>query len=310
MENIDLRSIRDLENLELKAKQVVEGFITGMHQSPYHGFSVEFAEHRSYNAGENIRHIDWKLYGRTDKLFVKRYEEETNLRAQIVLDISGSMHFPKTGELNWEKPNKLAFSILGAASLMNLIRKQRDAVGLTLIEEETKFHAPAKTSRAHHLHLLSQLSEQLKHSGEVKQRKTNLTTELHLLAERLHRRSLVIIFSDFMENMNNRDELLKALQHFRYNKHDVILFQVHDKEHEFDFNVENRPIEFIDMETGEKLKLHPDDIKEEYTKAIESSILDLSYRTGQYGMEWNTADIKKNYDQVLLPFLLKRRKLY
>ncbi len=306
---IDLHGIRDFERLDFLARQVVEGFITGMHQSPYHGFSVEFAEHRLYNAGESTRHIDWKLYARTDKMFVKRYEEETNLRAQIVLDTSGSMLFPNPKGVGFDQPNKLAFSIYGAAALMNLLRRQRDAVGLSTINESLEIHTEAKTNRAHHHRLLTELSSLLQNTEQRKT--THLALQLHLLAERLHRRSLVIIFSDFLERAQTEgEELFEALQHFRYNKHELILFHVEDGKLERDFDFENRPHRFVDLETQEEVKLHPEEVKAHYREVRNATIKEIEMKCGQFKMDWVEANIRDGYNQVLLPYLLKRRKLY
>ncbi len=306
---IDLHSIRDFERLDFLARQVVEGFITGLHQSPYHGFSVEFAEHRLYNTGESTRHIDWKLYARTDKMFVKRYEEETNLRAQIILDTSGSMLFPDPQGIGFENPNKLAFSTYAAAALMNLLRRQRDAVGLSTVNQDIELHTEAKTNRAHHHRLLTELSNVLRNTGERKT--THLAPQLHLLAERLHRRSLVVIFSDFLERAEQEgDELFEALQHFRYNKHELILFHVEDGRLERDFSFDNRPHRFIDLESGEEIKLHPEQVKEQYKETRNKLIHEIEMRCGQFKIDWVEANIRDGYDQVLLPYLLKRRKLY
>lgn len=307
--NVDLHSIRDFERLDFLARQVVEGFITGLHQSPYHGFSVEFAEHRLYNTGESTRHIDWKLFARTDKMFVKRYEEETNLRCQVVLDTSGSMLFPDPNGVGIENPNKLAFSVYSAASLMNLLRRQRDAIGLTTINEQLDLHTEAKTNRAHHHMLLTELTKLLRSPEERKS--THLAPQLHLLAERLHRRSLVILFSDFLERASEEgEELFEALQHFRYNKHELIIFHVEDGRLERQFDFENRPHRFVDLESGEELKLHPESVKEEYRKQRNELMKEIEMRCGRFNIEWVEANIREGYNQVLLPYLLKRRKLY
>lgn len=306
---VDLHSIRDFERLDFLAKQVVEGFITGLHQSPYHGFSVEFAEHRLYNKGESTRHIDWKLFARTDKMFVKRYEEETNLRCQIVLDTSGSMFFPEPGAMGFDKPNKMAFSVYGAAALMNLLRRQRDAVGLSTINETLDIHTPAKTNRAHHHMLLNELAGILKNGKD--RPSTNLAPQLHQLAERLHRRSLVIIFSDFLERASQEgDELMEALQHFRYNKHELILFHVEDSKLEGQLDYGHTPYKFVDLESGEELKLNPESIREEYIQKRKDLIKEMETRCGQFSITWVEADIRSGYEAVLLPYLLKRRKLY
>ncbi|MCB0408854.1 MAG: DUF58 domain-containing protein [Flavobacteriales bacterium] len=299
---IDIQKIQQLESLELIAKQVVEGFITGLHKSPFHGFSVEFAEHRLYNTGESTKHVDWKLYARTQKLFVKRYEEETNLRCQIIIDASSSMYFPE-----YEQLNKLKFSIYAAASLMNLLKKQRDAFGLSIYSEELDIHTPVKSSTIHFNFLLKELERLINQPNQLK--KTSAIKSLHTIAESIHKRSLVVIFSDMFENVGKQDEVFAALQHLKHNKHEVILFHVMDKDKELDFNFENRPYQFIDMETGEEVKLHPNEIKDSYLEETNQLIKDLKLRCGQYGIDFVEADISKGFHSVLLSYLIKRKKM-
>ena len=195
-------------NLELLAKQVVEGFITGLHKSPFHGFSVEFAEHRIYNSGESTRHIDWKLFGRTEKLFTKKYEEETNLRCQIVIDCSGSMYFPKDAELN-----KFDFSVYAGASLIELLKRQRDAVGLTFFSDKIEIHTAAKSSMAHHRYLYGELEKRMLTYSDALQKNTNAVKALDDVAELCHTRSLIIIFSDLLDDPDKTDDLFRAIQH-------------------------------------------------------------------------------------------------
>ena len=206
--SIDRNRLTQFGSLEFLARQIVEGFITGLHKSPFHGFSVEFAEHRLYNTGEPIRHIDWKLYGRTEKLFVKRYEEETNLRCQLVIDQSSSMCFPVRQKIDFEHPNKLFFSIYAAASLMELMRRQRDAVGLDLFDETIVFHEPAKSSNVHNKLIYTEL-EKLIDTYDKNNRKTTSTPQcLHQIAEMTHRRSLVVIFTDMLDSLDDYKPML------------------------------------------------------------------------------------------------------
>lgn len=288
-------------NLEFLAKQVVEGFITGLHKSPFHGFSVEFAEHRLYNTGESTKHIDWKLYARTDKLFIKRYEEETNLRCQLIIDCSSSMFYPEDGL------NKITFSAYAAASLINMLKKQRDASGVSLIADEILFHSPCKSSLTHQKLLYSKLEGML--AQNTPNRKSNIATNLHQLAEMIHKRSLVIIFSDMLQNTGEDDALFSALQHLKYNKHEVILFHVEDKKTEVSFDFTNRPYLFIDSETGEKIKLFPNQIKEHYLKAVEAYKHTLKLKCAQYKIDLVEAEVSTDFSQILLPFLVKRSKL-
>ncbi|HEY4799129.1 MAG TPA: DUF58 domain-containing protein [Bacteroidia bacterium] len=306
---LDQQHLQSLSHLELLAKQVVEGFITGLHKSPFHGFSVEFAEHRIYNTGEPTRHIDWKLFARTDKLFVKRYEEETNLRCQIVIDDSSSMYFPfgKNGAAG--AINKLSFSIYCAASLIYLLKKQRDAVGLTVFSDKVDLHTQAKSNFAHQKMLFAELEKLLAPVSEETHKKTFTANALHEIAESIHKRSLVIIFSDMLESGKRGEELFSALQHLRHNKHEVILFHVVDKNKELDFDFENRPYHFIDMETGEKVKVHPSEIKETYVRNMAEYKKELMLRCGQYKIDFVEADIKEGFQQVLMPYLIKRAKM-
>lgn len=289
-------------NLEFLSKQVVEGFITGMHRSPFHGFSVEFAEHRLYNTGESTKHIDWKLFGRTDKLFVKRYEEETNLRCQLIIDTSGSMFYPENGL------NKLRFAVYAAASLIHLLKKQRDACGLSLINEQIEFHTGCKLSSSHQKLLMTKLEELLQQKKEGK--KSNLATSLHQLAELLHRRSLVVIFSDMFQSGGSNDELFAALQHLKYNKHEVILFDIEDQKTETSFDFTNRPYLFVDSESGEKLKLFPAQVRDQYLKALEDFRHELKIKCAQFKIDFVEASVGNNFHQVLMPFLVKRSKLF
>ncbi|MBT5531193.1 MAG: DUF58 domain-containing protein [Cytophagia bacterium] len=300
--HIDLEMIQQLGNLDLIARYVVEGFITGLHKSPFHGFSVEFAEHRLYNSGESTKHIDWKLFGRTDKLFVKKYEEETNLRCMLLIDNSSSMYFPDS------KHNKLKFSVYAAASLIQLLRKQRDAVGLTLFSDEIEEFYPPKASFAHVQLLFNQLQKNL--NNDSKNKKTSTASTLHQIAENIHKRSLVVIFSDMMENIDNQEEYLSGLQHLKYKKHEVILFHVVDKSKELDFTYENRPYRFVDMESGDKVEVFPDDIRNEYLKKMAGFRDELKLRCSQYHIDYVEADIHTGFFTVLQNYLVKRQKLY
>ncbi len=238
-----LEQLHDFDHLEIIAKYVVEGFITGLHKSPYHGFSVEFAEHRQYNTGESTRNIDWKLYARTDRLYVKKYEEETNLRSYLVIDTSGSMLFPYQSK---EKVTKLAFSVICSAALIHLLRNQRDAVGLMLFNEKIETFTPTRISLLHSQYLFGKLKETLQQQNLNKQ--SNIAEALHYLAENAHKRSLIIIFSDMFYQPS--EELFSALQHLRYRKHEVILFKVNDSRFEEQFLYHNRPYKFIYIETA------------------------------------------------------------
>lgn len=304
---INQYEIQTLSHLELLAKQVVEGFITGLHKSPFHGFSVEFAEHRLYNTGESTRHIDWKLFGRTEKLFVKRYEEETNLRCQLVVDVSSSMFYPEIEKNKSGMMNKITFSAHCAAAIMYMLKVQRDAVGLNLFADKVETSMQARSNAVHLRLLFHKLEEMLQQSLDVK--KTSAADALHEIAESIHKRSLVIIFSDMFENSSDAENLFKALQHLKHNKHEVVLFHVTDKKLELDFSFENRPYRFVDIETGEEVKVHSNQVRNSYLEAITAYKKSLTEKCAQYKIDFVEADIHQGYKQVLLPYLVKRERM-
>ena len=306
---IEISNIAQLGSLEFLARQIVEGFITGLHKSPFHGFSVEFAEHRLYNTGEPTKNIDWKLYARTEKLFVKRYEEETNLRCQIVIDKSSSMYFPVQNKLDFNHLNKLWFSVYSSAALIELMRRQRDAVGLSLFDEDVELHTLSKLSRVHSNMIYSVLDKLMLPYDKTERHHTDTAQCLHKIAEMTHKRSLVIIFSDMLDNLDNREDLFAALKHLRYNKHEVILFHVFDSLHEQKLEFENRPHKFVDLETGDDLKLNPVEIKEKYNKIMTEKKEELLRHCYQYQIDYIEADINKAYDQILTSYLIKRKNI-
>lgn len=301
---IDIQSITQNVNIELVAKQIVEGFITGIHKSPFHGFSVEFAEHKIYNKGESIKHIDWKLFARTDKLFTKQYEEETNLRCHIVVDNSSSMLYPYNEK---GKKNKLVFSLYAAAALINLMHKQRDAVGLTLISDKIEVHTPTKSSRSHLKRLFFELSKQL--INVDKNKISNIAENLHYIADNSHKRSLIIMFSDMFDS-DNSEIIFRALQHLKHKKHEVIIFHTIDKQNEINFNFNNRPYKFIDLETQEELKLNPNDIRHNYKQLVNKYFSDIKLKCSQLKIDLIEADINGDFNNILIPYLLKRKRLY
>ena len=308
--SIDQNRLQQFGSLEFIARQVVEGFITGLHKSPFHGFSVEFAEHRQYNQGESIKHIDWKLFGRTEKLFVKRYEEETNLRCHIIIDNSSSMYFPVKPDINIDNPNKITFSVYAAAALINLLQRQRDAVGLSLFSDKIELSTRARSTSVHVKYLYTEMEKLLKPIAANVKKLTMASASIHQIADMIHKRSLVVIFSDMLERHGDLDEMFSALQHLRYNKHEVILFHVVDKAKELDFDFENRPYKFVDMESGEELRLTPLELRKEYVESVGEFVKELKLRCGKYMIDFVAADINAGFRQILHPYLLKREKLY
>ncbi len=301
----DIVQYGQFDNLEFIASQIVAGFITGLHRSPYHGFSVEFAEHRVYNTGESTKHVDWKLYARTEKLFVKQYEEETNLRSYLVLDTSSSMLFPYQSE----RVSKLHFSVYCAAALIHLLRKQRDASGLCLFGDKIETLTDAKLNSTHIQMLYAHLQGLLQKDAIPLNKPTSTAEVLHQLADTIHKRSLVVIFTDMFSN-GNREDLFSALQHLRYNKHEIILFHVKDKRMEENFEFSNRPHIFVDLESGREIKFSPNEIRETYKRQIADFYQELKLRCGQFQIDFVEADINEDFQNVLLPYLLKRSKLY
>ena len=292
-------------NLELLAKQVVEGFISGMHKSPFHGFSAEFAEHKVYNNGESTRHIDWKLFAKTDKLYTKRFEEETNLRCHIIMDNSSSMHFPYVKEHHLTSLNKISFSVLGAACLMQILKKQRDAVGLSIYSKTYDYYAPEKGSERHHQMLLHQLNNLLLTTPNSEE--TDTYTFLHQIAEKIHRRSLIFLFTDMFQATATSEELFEALRHLKYNKHEVILFHTYDSKTELHFDFDNTPSRFVDVETGEHIDLYADTVKENYQQSVEKYMNDLKTKCIQYRIKYVAADIRQNFDRILTTYLVERQ---
>lgn len=307
MNLLEHADVRDLSKLELLARQVVEGFIIGLHKSPFHGFSVEFAEHRLYNPGEDTRNIDWKVFARTDRMFTKRFEEETNLRCQIVIDASSSMYFPEVTREGNNYTNKLRFSALAAASLMNLLQRQRDAFGLSIFDEELRTHTHCKSSTSHYRLMLTHLHQLI--NNPERNRTTSAAKALHQIADNVHKRSMVVIFSDMFEQSEDIEHLFAALQHLRHNKHEVILFHVVDKSKEIDFEFENRPYLFIDMESGEKVRLQSNQVKDYYIRQMAQFKENLKFKCLQYRIDFVEADINEGFRTVLQSYLVKRARM-
>lgn len=305
MSFFDNFDVRQIENIELLAQQVVEGFIIGLHKSPFHGFSVEFAEHRLYNPGESTKDIDWKVYARSDKMFTKKFEEETNLRCQIIIDTSSSMYFPESE--NGKGINKLQFSALAGASIMNLLKKQRDAFGLSVFDNDVRIHTKCRSATSHYRLLLSYLDGLIKDTKT--QKSTSTAKSLHQLADSIHRRSLVIIFSDMFDSGDDTDDLFAALQHLKYAKHEVLLFHVTDRKHELAFEYENRPYLFVDMESGEEIKLQHNQVKDLYVEKVMQYKNELKMKCLQYKIEFIEADIQDGFVPVLQNYMVKRNRL-
>lgn len=304
----ELRDKSLYNSIDFKTTQIVEGFMTGFHKSPFHGFSVEFAEHRLYDTGESTKHIDWRLYARTDKLFVKRFEEETNLRAMFVLDSSSSMFFPYNKTQREEKNNKFSFSVYACGVIMQILYKQRDAFGLSFISKEIDYISPIKTNLAHKQYLFTLLENKIKTKENLSQI-TCINKALHSLSEQIHRRSLFIIFTDLFSDSFSAEELIDSLRHLKHNKHEVILFHVFDNQKEVNFDYKMGYYRFIDVESGEELKINPEEIRNQYTDAIKQRLDLIRSECNKLKIDFVQADINKGFDQILFPFLIKRSKL-
>lgn len=300
---LDPAALQRVKNLTVMARGVVEGFITGLHTSPYKGFSIEFAEHRNYTAGDNIRHLDWRMLARTDRLYVKQYEEETNLRAQIVLDVSRSMMYRHEDTLT-----KFQYGSYLAAVLACLMSRQQDAVGLTAFDERVRLDMPCRTSSRHFGEMMRQLETM---AGELESetqpngaQETNVAETLHRLAERFKRRCLIVLISDLYDDP---DAIVRALHHFRHRRHDVIVFNVFDKsELEFPFREATR---FVDMETGEELQIDPAFVRDDYLRRIQAFVDGYRKSCNECQIDYVVTHTSVPYDFMLSRYLSKRSGL-
>ena len=299
-----IEKISSFQHLELLANQVVEGFISGMHKSPFHGFSAEFAEHKVYNPGESTKHIDWKLFAKTDRLYTKRYEEETNLRCHLIIDNSSSMHYPKLKDNQLFYENKIGFSVLAAAVLMNLLKKQRDAVGLSVYSDEYEFYAPEKGSDRHHRMILNKLESVLEYQKQIKT--TNTVAFLHQIAEKIHRRSMIVLFTDMFQS-GNEDALFTALQHLKHNKHKVVLFHVIDQKTELNFDFDTTPRKFIDLESGEEINIFSETVKETYEASVADYFKKVALTCAQNKIKYVPVSAGADFEKILTTYLVEKQ---
>jgi uncharacterized protein (DUF58 family) len=300
---LDPAVVSKLKNIEIKARLIVEGFITGLHKSPYHGFSVEFAEHRPYNPGEPLRNIDWKVYGKTDRLYSKRFEEETNLRCHVVMDVSDSMRYPENGI------SKLEYGAYLAAALQYLMVLQKDAAGLTLFDNEVRFSAPPKARVSWLLPLFKKL-EEVAASKEYFSHTTSTPAVLHELSSRFPRRSLVVLITDLFDDVSQLQSYFEALQHLRHEKHEILIFHLLDKDTEEEFNLPpNQPLILKDMETGEEIRIVPGQIQEAYREKMKAYRDAFKKKCREFRIEMIETDIKQPYDKALTAYLIKRKML-
>lgn len=290
---LDPSVVSKLNSLEMKARLVVEGFMVGLHKSPYHGFSAEFSEHRPYMQGDSPKNIDWKAYGKTERFFVKQFEEETNLISHVIVDISRSMDFSYGSNIK-----KLEYVSILAASLMYLMIRQQDAVGLALYSDKVESILSPKSNRAYLTELLKTLSA-AKPGGA-----TRTANSLNIVAEKIKRRGLVIIISDFFDDINS---VLTAIKHFRYKKNEVIIFQVLDPlEKSFAFGTD---AVFKDLETAEEITTQPYQIQKAYQQAMSEYIENLKQECLNSGIEYNLLDTSTPFDKALFSYFKKRGRL-
>jgi len=284
--------VSSLKNMALRARLVVEGFITGLHRSPYHGFSVEFSDYRPYMLGDEIRHIDWKVYGKTDRYYIKQFEEETNLKSYLLLDTSASMGYSS------QKITKLDYASYLAAALSYLMLEQRDAVGLVLFEKKIKKYIPPRSIKSYLPLILKEL-ETIRCSSQ-----TDVAATFHEMAERINRRGLIIVLSDLLDDP---EKVISGLKHFRHKRHDVIVFHILDPmEISFDFK---RNALFKDLETTEKMTTQPWHIKADYQKQVKKFIDNYKRQCRLNRIDYVLINTSWSFDRALMEYLLKRKRI-
>lgn len=305
LETIIKPHLNTIPDLELLAKQIVEGFIIGWHKSPYHGFSVEFAEHRIYNPGDSLKHVDWKVYGRNDKMFTKKYEEETNLRCYITIDQSASMTYKGQNTIS-----KIQSAVLYTSALIELLTQQMDACGLVTFDEQVNIITKAQSNTQHKRNLYAQL-ETLWHikADNVAPKKTHIAPSIHEIAERIHQRSLVVLFTDMMDSLKDTDALIDAFHHLKHNKHEIIVFLIGDKKTEWEFELPDQAVELVDLETMEVVKLHPKEYRESYINKMSELRKNWKERMQELNIDYYEIDIMEHPEQVLRNYLTKRMKM-
>lgn len=299
--NINPEILSQIKGLELKAKKIIEGFIAGLHKSPYHGFSVEFAEHRPYNTGDDFKHIDWKVYAKKERFYVKQYEEETNLRCFLVLDTSSSMYFKHKAQ--W---TKLEYSAYLAAAMAYLMQGQRDAVGFASFADTLRTILPAKGTRRHLRRIFLEIEPYLTiNKGDF----TASAAALHELAERIHQRSLVVIFTDLFENIETHNALISALKHLRHRKHEIILFNITEHYTELNLNLEYERYLLEDLESGEQLEISPAQIAQDYRAKVTMYLQRFKQACNEFQIDFESVSTEQPFSEALIHYLKKRSRL-
>ncbi len=290
--------------LDLLAQSIVEGSLTGLHKSPFHGYSAEFKEHKIYTPGESIKFLDWKVYAKTERLYIKKFDEETNMRVRLILDVSGSMYYPPVKDFDPAHLNKIGFSVVASAVLMEILRRQRDAVGLSAFDEKVVLNMPEKVNMLHRKRLVGHLENFLTENRKGK--RTFALKNLHEIAESLKRRSLSILFTDFWPEENKTEEIIDALKHLRYKSAELIVFHVTDRKTENLFDFENKPFRFEDLETGETLSVFPGEIKKNYREAYEKRLKKILEALYAYRIDYHPVDVETPYKEIISTYLQKR----
>jgi len=299
---------RRVPRLDFLARSIVEGYLTGLHRSPFHGYSAEFAEHKMYAPGEPIRFIDWKVYAKTGKFFIKKFDEETNMQVQFILDASPSMYYPQVEPYDLDRLNKIGFSVVAVAALCEILRRQRDAVGLSVFDEQLQLSTAAKTNTLHRQRILAELEKFW--SRTPGRQGTALARNLHLIAEQLRRRSVAVLFTDFWATGTTMDAWIESLKHLRYKTAELLFFHVSDAETEDLFRFPDRPLRFRDLETGQSLNLYPSEIRAHYVRRrreMQQRLRDAAYR---YDFDYYPVDVRTPFDEVLSAYLQKRLRMH
>lgn len=285
--------ISKLKTLELRARMVVEGFMVGLHRSPYHGFSAEFSEHRPYMQGDSLKNVDWKVYAKSEKYFIKQFEEETNLISHIFVDVSKSMEFKYEGKIT-----KLEYAVNLAAALSYIMINQQDSVGLATYSDKIQSYLPPRTNRVYLKTILTTLSH-VKAEG-----KTTTSRALNSVSDKIKKRGLTIIISDFFDDI---DSVLSALKQIYFKKNEVIVFQILDPvEKNFGFD---RDAVFVDLETTEQINTQPHQIQRAYQEAMVEYLNRMKNECLNLGIEYNLIETNQPFDKALMSYFAKRSKL-
>jgi len=297
----------EIPPLDVLARHIVEGSLTGLHRSPFHGFSSEFSEHKMYTPGEPVKFIDWKVYAKTDKLYLKKFDEETNMRVRLVVDASSSMYFPLPEVFDLENLNKIGYAAVASAVLNEIFRRQRDAVGLSVFAEDIITDLPEKTNMLHRQHIWGILENLLVSPDRA--RTTRSAGSLHEIAARIKRRTFSVVFTDLWTGEENPNDMIEALRHLRYKSSELLVFHLRDRQHEALFQYPDRPYRFKDAETGEILQIYPGEIRENYRRAYRAHIERFRDAFYKYDIDYWPVDTGAPYGEIISAYLQKRLRM-